>query len=281
MPVGRARQLAKGALTQESPPAPNAGSGGRLTGYSRERCLPASARTNTPFTRTDFTPGFSIFLKTIWSAGSTRSGELTRRLEDALDFQGSDRAHYRLRDRVCRLWGETFSDDGSDSLQAAENTIEILNGQLRAVRGLKQHGSSTESFPLRPSGGQVHRTTSSTMTPITGTCRRCGRGFAKGGRTTAPRPSRCCLRRPVSPIAIIRTSSAWSSAAPSTGMHRRMRTMVSGSSGQADRHWPGGMVSIDSWRLKAPLHSGWCPCSGSAIWTGAGRLVKTRSSARL
>jgi len=63
------------------------------------------------------------------------------RLERALEFQGSEQTHFRLRQDICRLWGETYLDDKTGmQLEAGKLALAKLESQLRAIRGLKQRG---------------------------------------------------------------------------------------------------------------------------------------------
>ena len=81
------------------------------------------------------------------------------RLERALEFQGSEQTHFRLRQDICRLWGESYFDDKTGmQLEAGKRTLRELESQLRAIRGLKQRGI----YSLMPTASivpaQIHRT---------------------------------------------------------------------------------------------------------------------------
>lgn len=81
------------------------------------------------------------------------------RLERALEFQGSEQTHFRLRQDICRLWGESYLDDKTGmQLEAGKLALAELESQLRAVRGLKQRGlySLVPATSVVPD--QVHRT---------------------------------------------------------------------------------------------------------------------------
>lgn len=81
------------------------------------------------------------------------------RLEKALEFQDSEQTHFRLRKDICKLWGESYTDDNTGmQLEAGKLTLIELESQLRAVRSLKQRGlyllvPATAAVPA-----QVHRT---------------------------------------------------------------------------------------------------------------------------
>ena len=81
------------------------------------------------------------------------------RLERALEFQGSEQTHFRLRQDICRLWGESYLDDKTGmQLEAGKRALSELETQLRAIRGLKQRGlySMVPAASVVPS--QIHRT---------------------------------------------------------------------------------------------------------------------------
>ena len=84
---------------------------------------------------------------------------INSRLEKALDFQDSELTHFRLRQDICRLWGESYEDDNTGvQLDAGRLALAELETQLRAIRGLKQRGI----YKLIPAAAvvpaQVHRT---------------------------------------------------------------------------------------------------------------------------
>lgn len=81
------------------------------------------------------------------------------RLERALNFQNSEQAYFRLREDICRIWGESYQDDKTGmQLEAGKHAIDALEALLRAVRGLRQRGL----YKLLPAASsvpdQVHRT---------------------------------------------------------------------------------------------------------------------------
>jgi hypothetical protein len=81
------------------------------------------------------------------------------RLERALEFQGSEQTHFRLRKDICRLWGESYLDDKTGmQLEAGKRALSELESQLRAIRGLKQRGvySLVPAASVVPA--QIHRT---------------------------------------------------------------------------------------------------------------------------
>ena len=81
------------------------------------------------------------------------------RLERALEFQGSEQTHFRLRQDICRLWGESYLDDKTGmQLEAGKRALGELESQLRAIRGLKQRGvySLVPAASVVPA--QIHRT---------------------------------------------------------------------------------------------------------------------------
>lgn len=81
------------------------------------------------------------------------------RLEQALEFQDSDQVHYRLRQDICSLWGESYLDDNTgEQLEAGKLATAELQSQLRAIRGLKQRGLYTLVPAATVVPSQIHRT---------------------------------------------------------------------------------------------------------------------------
>ncbi|CAM3863129.1 uncharacterized protein DUF2357 [Kerstersia gyiorum] len=81
------------------------------------------------------------------------------RLESALEFQDSEQTHFRLRQDICRLWGESYLDDKTGmQLEAGKRALSDLESQLRAIRGLKQRGLYSLVPPASVVPAQIHRT---------------------------------------------------------------------------------------------------------------------------
>lgn len=81
------------------------------------------------------------------------------RLEKALEFQDSEQTHFRLRQDICKLWGESYQDDNTGmQLEAGKLSVAELESQLRTVRGLKQRGLYTLIPASSVVPAQVHRT---------------------------------------------------------------------------------------------------------------------------
>jgi hypothetical protein len=81
------------------------------------------------------------------------------RLERALEFQDSEQTHFRLRQEICRLWGESYIDDKTGmQLEAGKRALSDLESQLRAIRGLKQRGLYSLVPPASVVPAQIHRT---------------------------------------------------------------------------------------------------------------------------
>lgn len=81
------------------------------------------------------------------------------RLERALEFQDSEQTHFRLRQDICRLWGESYLDDKTGTqLEAGKRALSDLESQLRVIRGLKQRGLYSLVPPASVVPAQVHRT---------------------------------------------------------------------------------------------------------------------------
>lgn len=81
------------------------------------------------------------------------------RLELALEFQGSERTHFRLRQDICHLWGQSFFDDKTGmQLEAGKLALTELESQLRAVRGLQQRGLYSRVPAASTVPAQIHRT---------------------------------------------------------------------------------------------------------------------------
>ena len=88
-----------------------------------------------------------------------RIRSVNSRLELALDFQGSEKTHFRLREDICLLWGESYLL-GADGVQLEEGrrALAELESQLRAIRGLKQRGLYSLVPPSSLVPAQIHRT---------------------------------------------------------------------------------------------------------------------------
>ncbi len=81
------------------------------------------------------------------------------RLERALEFQDSEHTYFRLRQDICRLWGESYLDDKTGmQLEIGKRALNDLESQLRAIRGLKQRGLYSLVPPAAVVPAQVHRT---------------------------------------------------------------------------------------------------------------------------
>jgi len=81
------------------------------------------------------------------------------RLERALEFQGSEQTHFRLRQDICRLWGESYLDDKTGmQLEAGKRALIELESQLRAIKGLKQQGLYLMVPAASVVPAQIHRT---------------------------------------------------------------------------------------------------------------------------
>lgn len=81
------------------------------------------------------------------------------RLERALKFQGSEQTHFRLRQDICRLWGESYLDDKTGmQLEAGKLALAELESQLRAIRGLRQRGLYSLVPAVSAVPAQIHRT---------------------------------------------------------------------------------------------------------------------------
>lgn len=81
------------------------------------------------------------------------------RLERALEFQGSEQTHFRLRQDICRLWGASYLDDKAGmQLEAGKLALAELDSQLRAIRELKQRGLYLQVPAASVVPAQIHRT---------------------------------------------------------------------------------------------------------------------------
>ena len=81
------------------------------------------------------------------------------RLKTALEFQDSEEIRFRLRQDICKLWGESYQDDKTGmQLEAGKLAVAELESQLRTIRGLKQRGLYTLVPAASVVPGQVHRT---------------------------------------------------------------------------------------------------------------------------
>lgn len=155
--VGRARRMAKGALTHL---ASHSDCWQRKTpkGVEPHRILARFSEDDYALYENRLYARLLDVLEKHLAGRIAKVRGLKERLEAALEFQHSDKTHYRLLHRVCGLWGEAFHSDGSASLEASRATFDTLVRQLKAVRGLKQQGLYTAVPRWSLVGGQVHRT---------------------------------------------------------------------------------------------------------------------------
>ena len=88
-----------------------------------------------------------------------RIRSVNSRLERALEFQESEQTHFRLRQDICRLWGESYLDDKTGvQLEAGKRSLNELESQLRSIRGLRQRGLYSLVPPSSAVPAQIHRT---------------------------------------------------------------------------------------------------------------------------
>ncbi|GHT94620.1 hypothetical protein AGMMS49545_16200 [Betaproteobacteria bacterium] len=88
-----------------------------------------------------------------------RIRSVNSRLEKALEFQNPDQTHFRLRERICKLWGDAYQFDKTNMhLEAGKSAVTELESQLRSIRELKQRGLYTLLPVASTVPTQVHRT---------------------------------------------------------------------------------------------------------------------------
>ena len=67
-----------------------------------------------------------------------RLANIGDRYSKALRFQGSERVDYRIRDAICRVWGEAFTgSDASDLLAKNEERLGTLRRWSKRIKSLK------------------------------------------------------------------------------------------------------------------------------------------------
>lgn len=82
-------------------------------------------------------------------------------LAKALDFEDSDKTHFRLRRDICQLWGEACQDDSTGvQLKAGKEALAELQKQRHTIRGLKQYAQGLYSrVPANAAvPTEIHRT---------------------------------------------------------------------------------------------------------------------------
>lgn len=88
-----------------------------------------------------------------------RINSVNSRMERVLEFQGSEKTHFRLRKEICLLWGKSYLESLTDDCLSNGNAaVKELESQLRIIRGLKQRGIYSL---IRGAAGvftQIHRT---------------------------------------------------------------------------------------------------------------------------
>ena len=65
--------------------------------------------------------------------------ELEEIFKEAMNFQEAENIHFELRENICTLWGEGFSDDSNadDAAVHGGKTLDILKNMLKKVRTLQ------------------------------------------------------------------------------------------------------------------------------------------------
>lgn len=84
---------------------------------------------------------------------------LKNNLEAFLDFQNAERIDFRLRNRICALWGENYqNDDINTQLDSSKEALDIIEKQLKVIKGLKQVGLYTKMPSYTHIPNQLRRT---------------------------------------------------------------------------------------------------------------------------
>lgn len=80
-------------------------------------------------------------------------------LEAFLNFQNAETIDFRLRDRICVLWGENYqNDDLNTQLDSSKEALDIIEKQLKVIKGLKQVGLYTQMPSYTHIPNQLRRT---------------------------------------------------------------------------------------------------------------------------
>ena len=157
-PVGRARRLASSALTHLASHS-DCWQQRTLGGIRPRKILARFSEDDYAFYENRLYKRLLDRLDRHLSKRLARIKGVNSRLEKALEFQDSEHTHHKLRDRICRLWGESYQDDDTGKkLEAGKDALSKLESLLRMIRGLKQRGLYT-SIPVAASvPDQLHRT---------------------------------------------------------------------------------------------------------------------------
>lgn len=80
-------------------------------------------------------------------------------LKKAKELEVSEQTHFRLRRDICKLWGEAYQQQNTEKqLREGQRTQDILESQLRAIRGFKQRGLYKLLNEFGSIPAQLHRT---------------------------------------------------------------------------------------------------------------------------
>lgn len=84
---------------------------------------------------------------------------LKNNLEAFLNFQNAETIDFRLRNRICSLWGENYqNDDLNTQLDSSKEALDIIEKQLKVIKGLKQVGLYTQMPSYTHIPNQLRRT---------------------------------------------------------------------------------------------------------------------------
>ncbi|RRD90228.1 hypothetical protein [Conchiformibius steedae] len=84
---------------------------------------------------------------------------IKQNLEDFLNFQNAESINFRLRNRICELWGENYQNNKIDTqLDNNQKSIQIIEKQLKTIIGLKQTGLYTKMPVYTHIPNQMRRT---------------------------------------------------------------------------------------------------------------------------
>lgn len=85
--------------------------------------------------------------------------QLNSTLNQALEFYNSQGVHYRLAERICTLWGQTFDEDRTlDTLALLQDTLNALTAMQQALRPLRRSGLYLQVPRQARAGDTLHRT---------------------------------------------------------------------------------------------------------------------------
>lgn len=158
VPVGRARRLASNALSHLASHS-DCWQQRTLSGVQPRKILARLSEDDYGIYENRLYKRLLDRLDTHLANRLSRIHAINRQFEDALKFHKSDKTHHLLRNRICVLWGESYtSENTGDQLEAGREAEKALKDQLKSIRALKQHGLYKHLPAASTVPTQIHRT---------------------------------------------------------------------------------------------------------------------------